>query len=137
MSTLVKEYNSIGEFIKAVDEIIANYRKALGELLRRLEEIRLKAEQEKHVRAILSKLGLTDVSKANEVDLKGIKLVYNPTLLQEQAHLETLAEAINNKITMLSAIKKELEVFGGADVRVKTVVLFVDDIPKTIMLKTD
>lgn len=137
MSTVVKEYNSVGEFIKGLDEIISNYRKLLGELLRKLEEIRLKAEQEKQLRSVLGKLGLSDISKVNEVDLKGVKLVYNPSLYQEQIHLESLVEAINNKIAVLSSIKKDLEVFGGVDARIKTVVFFLDDIPKAIMLKTD
>lgn len=137
MSTVIKEYSSIGEFIKALDDMISNYRKLLGEYLRKIEEIRLRTEQEKQLRAVLSKLGLTDITKANEVDLKGMKLIYNPSLYQEQVHLESLVEAINNKISTLSVIRKELDVFSGVDVRIKTVVFYIDDLPKVILLKTE
>lgn len=137
MSTIIKEYVSVPEFIKSIDEAISEYRKILGEMLRKLEESRIKSEQEKHLRTLLSKFGMQEISKTNEIDLKSIKVIYNPTPQQELLALEVAVESLNNKITTLSAVRKELEVLTGLDIRLKVIVVYVDDIPKTVMLKFD
>lgn len=137
MVTAVKEYGSLSEFIKSLDETISNYRKQVGELLRRLEELRVRAEQEKQVKTLLSKLGLSETPRINEIDVKGVKLIYNPTLSQELASIETAVESMNNKILALSSIRKEFEAFGGIDLKMKIVAIYVDDIPKTVLLRTE
>lgn len=137
MSITIREFNTIEDFLKAIDESISSHKKQLGEILKKLEELRLKAEQEKQIQIVLSKLGIGDFSRVNEVDLKEVKLVYNPSIHQELVHLESLAEAISNKVNKLSTIRKDLDVFSGLNIKIKVVVHFIDDIPKTIMLRID
>jgi len=109
MSTSIREFESISEFLKSVDDTISEYRKRLGELLRRLEELRVRAEQEKKLRALLSKLGLSETAVANEVALRNVRIVVNPTAIQELTAMEAAVEALNNKVTLLTAVRKELE----------------------------
>lgn len=137
MVTLVREFSSVGELLKNIDELITEYRRLLGDVIRKLEETRIRSEQEKQLRALLSKFGIQETSRANEIELKYFKMIFNPTPIQEHASLESIAEAINNKITTLTALRKDLEALSGLDIKLKVVVVYVDDIPKTIMIKSD
>lgn len=137
MVTTIKEFGSLSDFIKSLDETIASYRKLVGELLRKLEELRIRAEQEKQVRALLTRLGLSETPRVNEVDVKGVKLIYNPSLSQELTSIETIVESINSKIATLSSIRKEFEAFSGVDLKMKVVAIYIDDIPKTVLLRSD
>jgi len=136
MTTLVKEFNSIGEFIKDIDAVLAEYRRRLGELLRRLEDLRVKAEQEKKLKELLAKLGSTQgMTPSNVVKLKNISLVMNPTPQQEIAVLEEAVENLNNKITLLQAVRKDLETIATTEVEVKLSAVYVDGIPKTLFIR--
>uniref|UniRef100_A0A7C2ZR60 Uncharacterized protein n=1 Tax=Ignisphaera aggregans TaxID=334771 RepID=A0A7C2ZR60_9CREN len=135
MSTTVKEFASLSELMKSIDDTLSEYRKRLGEMLRKIEELRVKSEQEKKLKSILSKLGVQETAASNEIELRNIKIVVNPSPTQELTAVEAAVEAINNKITMLTAVRKELEVLSGIEAGAKIVVVYVDDVPKTVVLK--
>lgn len=135
MSTSVREFESVSEFLRSVDDTISEYRKRLGELLRKLEELRVRAEQEKKLKAILSKLGLSESTVTNEVALRNVRIVVNPTAMQELAAIEAAVEALNNKVALLAAVRKELEILSGIEVGAKLSVIYVDDVPRTIVLR--
>jgi uncharacterized coiled-coil protein SlyX len=133
---VVKEYSTIAEFIKSVDDTIAELRKILGEHFRKIEELRVKVEQEAKLKSIISKLGLTAAPSGTELSLKTIKIVVNPTAEQELAMLEQALESINNKLTQLTALRKDLDALAPlSDVNVKITVVYVDGIPKNIILR--
>ena len=139
MSTVVKEYSSVSEFLKNLDDTIGEYRRTLGELLRKIEELRIKSEQESKLKSVLSKLGV-QVTQAptspNVIELRSVKILVNPFPQQELSSLEAIVEALNTKITALTNIRKELEVLSGlGDVGIKMAVVYLDDVPKTIILK--
>ncbi|MEM4692681.1 MAG: hypothetical protein QXR70_05045, partial [Sulfolobales archaeon] len=87
-STEIKEFNSVAEFIKDIDEDIAELRRRMGDLLKKLEELRIKAEQEKKIKELLGKLGVKSEVVTNTVSLRGLTLIFNPTAEQEQTALE-------------------------------------------------
>ena len=136
MTTLIKEFSSIGEFIKDLDSTLADYRRRLGELLRRLEDLRVKAEQEKRLKELLSKLGgSAGGASANVIKLKTINLVMNPSPQQEISALEEAVENLNSKITTLQAMKKDLEMIANAEIEVKVSAIYVDGLPKTLFIR--
>ncbi|MEM4481753.1 MAG: hypothetical protein QXK88_02875 [Desulfurococcaceae archaeon] len=136
MSIITKEFLSVGELLKSLDDLIADYRKILGELLRRIEELRVKSEQETKLKSVLSKLGMPAGTTTNIVDLRSVKVLVNPFPQQELSSLETAVEALNNKITTLTAIRKDLEVLSGVgNGGLRIIVVFVDDLPKNVILK--
>jgi len=135
VSTSVREFENVSEFLKSVDDTISEYRKRLGELLRKLEELRVRAEQEKKLKAILSKLGLSETTVANEVALRNVRIVVNPTAMQELTAMEAAVEALNNKVALLTAVRKELEILSGIEVGAKLSVIYVDEVPRTIVLR--
>lgn len=135
MSTVIREFGSIAEFTKSLDDAVSEYRRRLGEMLRRLEELRVRAEQEKKLKNVLSKLGLPESSSPNEIALRNVRVVINPSPSQELSAIEAAVEALNNKITLLTAVRKELEILGNIDVEAKLIVVYVDDIPRTVVLR--
>lgn len=135
MSSSVKEFNSIGEFMKYIDDSIAELRRRLGEMLKKVEELRVKVEQEKKLRSILGRLGLPEPSSQNEIALRNIRIVVNPVPAQELTAYETAIESLNNRIMLLTAIRKEVEILGSIDVEIRLTVIYSDDIPKVVLLK--
>lgn len=137
MSSVIREFNNVAEFVKSIDEDLNDYRKKLAELLRRLEELRIKVEHERKIKSAFTRLGLTaEVPEPkNVIDLKNIKIVMNPTSDQELNNLESVVESLNNKITMLTSIKKDLEVLGSLDVEVRLTVIYLEGLPRTLIIK--
>ena len=136
MTTLIKEFNGISEFIKDLDSTLAEYRRRLGELLRRLEDLRVKAEQERRLKELLSKLGgSAGAATANVIKLKTINLVMNPSPQQEISALEEAVENLNSKITTLQTMRKDLEMIANTEIEVKVSAIYVDGLPKTLFIR--
>ncbi|MEM1623096.1 MAG: hypothetical protein QW780_02760 [Sulfolobales archaeon] len=134
-STEIKEFNSVAEFIKDIDEDIAELRRRMGDLLKRLEELRIKAEQERKIKELLGKLGVKSEVVTNTVSLRGLTLIFNPTAEQEQTALEVAIENLNNKLTALQTLRRELEVLGGVELIAKIRVVYVDGVPRAAMFR--
>jgi chromosome segregation ATPase len=136
LSVIVKEYSNVTELLKSIDDSISDLRKTLGEYLRRIEELRVKAEQEAKLKAILGKLGLTTAPPPNELSLRSVRVVVNPTAEQELGSLEGALENLNAKLTQLTSIRKELDVLASlGDVGVKIAVIYVDGVPKSVLIR--
>ncbi len=133
--SIIREFNKISEFMKYLDDELAENRKILGEMLKKLEELRVRAEQEKKVKSVLGKLGLPEPSIRNEIALKNVRIIINPLPTQELSSLESSIESLNNRITQLMNIRKELEILGNIDVETKITVVYVDGLPKIVLLK--
>jgi prefoldin subunit 5 len=135
MSSIVREFNSLAEFMKYLDDEISEHRRRLGELLKRLEELRVRAEQEKKLKSVLTKLGVPESGTSNEVALRNLRIIINPATSQELTAMESAIEALNNRIAQLSTIRKEVEVLGGLDVEVRLAVVYVDGLPRVLLLR--
>ena len=136
MSTEIKEFSSLTELFKYLDAQIDELRRKLGELLRIIEEVRIKAEQERKLKSLLSKVAGTSVeSQAMVVELKNLKLLINPNAESEMSLLEQLAETINSKMMLLQSIRRDLEVLRGEDIIASIRVIVIDGIPKGVILK--
>ena len=135
MSVVIREFSSVNELLKFLDDEIANYRRVLGEMLKRLEELRVRAEQEKKLRSVLAKLGLPETQTQNEVALRNIRIFVNPSASLELAALEQAVESLNNRLTQLMAIRKEVETLSNIDVEVKIALVYVDNMPRIILLR--
>ena len=136
MATEIKEFRSISEFIRYVDEKLGEFRRILGELLRVLEDVRARAEQDKKLKSLLAKLGAQGAQAgAAVVDLRGIKVAFNPSAEVELELLEQLVESINDKITRLQTIRKELEAIASEDIEAAIKAVIIDDVPKALLVK--
>ncbi|MCX8184203.1 MAG: hypothetical protein RMI56_04910 [Sulfolobales archaeon] len=134
-STEIKEFSGIAEFIKNIDDDVAELRRRMGELLKRLEELRIKAEQEKKIKELLGKLGVKSEALTNTITIRGLTLIFNPTAEQEQTALEVAIENLNSKLTALQTLRRELEVMTGAELIMKIRVVYVDGIPRAAFFR--
>mgnify|MGYP000256370022 FL=1 len=136
MSLVIREFSSVSEFVKSIDDELGELRKILGDLLKRLEELRIKAEQERKLRELLRRLrGSKGAEASNTVELKNIKIVLNPSPEQEVESIQQAIENINDRIMQLQSIRKDLEVLSGTELEVKLEVIYVNGLPKVILLK--
>lgn len=136
LPVVVKEYSNVAELLKSIDDVISDLRKTLGEYLRRIEELRVKVEQETKLKAVLGKLGLSTAPPPNELSLRNVRVVVNPTAEQELGSLEAALESLNAKLTQLTSIRKDLDVLSSlGDTSVKITVIYVDGVPKSVFIR--
>lgn len=132
----IREFNSIDELCRHLDQQIDSLRKQLGELLRAIEESRIRAEQERKLKTLLAKLTGGNVPQTSSVvELGNIKLYINPSAENEITLLEQAAEAINSKMMTLQAIRKDLEALAGTDISATLRVIMIDGVPRAIIVK--
>ena len=138
----VREFGGLKDFIGYIDTQIAQYRKTFGELIRTVEDLRARTEKLKKIGETISKLA-PDAQAAYggeespQTDLKGVRVLINPSPFQELSGLEDLLEDINVRITKLVNIRKYLEALAAAnpDGGGKVLVFFRDDVPDTVIIK--
>ncbi len=135
---MMREFGSFKELLSYVDGQIAQYRKVFGELIRVVEDMRARAERQKKILEVIAKLSPgTQVSGEEgsyQVDLRGVKVLVNPSPVKELEVFEKILEEINAKITRLANLRKDLEVLGALE-GAKVVTYIKDDIPEIILLK--
>ncbi len=135
MSVEIREFASVDELIKFIDAQIDALRKQLGELLRAIEETRIKAEQERKLKSLLAKLTGGAVPESPVIELKAVKLYINPSAESEISLLEQAAEAINNKMMALQAVRRDLETLGTAEISTSLRVIVIDGVPRAVVIK--
>lgn len=140
METGLRAFNNTQELIKYIDTQLMDLRKKLGELLRLIEDLRAKKEQDEKLLQLLATLtGMPTreiASKEMVINLDRITLAINPMASTELRFYEELAEYINSKVTRLQAIKKDLEKLANVDIEAKILVVLHDGIPKALIIKT-
>ncbi len=135
---MMREFGSFKELISYVDNQIAQYRKAFGELIRVVDDVRARAERQKKILEVIAKLSpgtqISGDEGSYQIDLKGVKVLVNPSPVRELEILEKILEEINTKITRLANLRKDLEVLGALEGG-KVVTYIKDDMPEIILLK--
>lgn len=133
----VREFNNFKEMLASVDEDINSIKMVLGELLRRMEVLKIKIESEKALKDVLSKIGVGEKQQqvSNVVNLKRVRIYIKPTAEQELTSLESFIEYLSSRMIILENIKKELSLFASAAVEAKIEVIYIDGLPKEIYIK--
>jgi hypothetical protein len=136
MTAYIRIFSSVSELLSSLDDDIAESKKYLGELLRIIEALRVRAENEKALTNLLSKLGVNIGKKQSTViNLKNLKIIVNPSTEEELTALEMLAEYISRRIKTLQDIKKELESFASINVEARFEAVYIDGVLKEVYIK--
>ena len=136
MNAYIRIFSNVSELLSSLDDDIAESKKYLGELLRIIEELRVRAENEKALTNLLSKLGVnTGKKQSTVINLKNLKIIVNPSAEEELTALEMLAEHISRRIKTLQDIKKELESFASINVEARFEAVYIDGVLKEIYIK--
>ncbi len=134
-SSEIKRFNSIGELLEFVDQKLEEYKKNLSNLLPEIEEIKAKAEQNRKVKALLTKFGVAQQEQQSLIEIHDIKIAINPLAEVEHKLKEELIENLNDKVTRLQTVKSDLEELVEEEIDAPVEVVIVDDIPKAILIK--
>ena len=139
METGLKEFASPKSLLAYIDAQLTDLRKKLGELLRLIEELRAKSEQDKKLRSLIMSLvgkeARVQTSTETIIRLDKINIMINPSAETELHTLEELAEYINSKIAKLQSIRRDIEKLAEADIEAKIVAVLYDGVPKNLIIK--
>ena len=136
----LKEYESVNEIVKALDNNINLTKNMLGEYLRRLDEIRSLAERSKKVRDIVTKLAGKKAAAANtlgEISVGGLNVVLEANAFHELTAIEEAVKSQQDRLLLLQKARegmKWVDQLEDAD-GLKFMVLESDGVPARILLK--
>lgn len=141
MVEAVKTYSSVGEIAETLDKEIADTKSNLGEYLRKLDEIRTRAEKSKKIRETVMKLtGKKNgsVEGSEEVEVGSLKIVLDANPLHQLAIIESAVRSHQERLLVLQKAREALKPLDqlsdteGLDF----MVLENQGIPERILLKT-
>jgi hypothetical protein len=140
MVTKIKEYSSAREIAETLDKDIAESKSALGEYLRRLDDIRKLAEKSKKVREVVMKLAGKKNQNENpgEVTVGNLNIILDATPFHELIALETAVRSHQDHLITLQKVRealKWLDQLGDAE-GMKYLVLENEGVPERILFKT-
>ena len=136
----LKEYESVKEIVKALDDNINLTKNMLGQYLRRLDEIRALAERSKKVRDIVTKLAGKKAAAANtlgEITVGNLNVVLDANPFHELTAIEEAVKSQQDRLLLLQKARegmKWVDQLEDAD-GLKFMVLESDGVPARILLK--
>ena len=136
----LKEYESVNEIVKALDNNINLTKNMLGQYLRRLDEIRSLAERSKKVRDIVTKLAGKKAAAANtlgEITVGNLNVVLDANPFHELTAIEEAVRSQQDRLLLLQKARegmKWVDQLEDAD-GLKFMVLESDGVPARILLK--
>jgi len=135
----IREYGSAVEIAEKIDREIAATKSALGESLRRLDNVRAIAEKSKRLHDIVSKVAgkKQAAGSAEQVEVNGLEIVLDATPLQELTAIESVVRSHQQRLLDLQKAKDSLEPldqFGDTE-GIRYLVLEKQGIPEQILLK--
>ena len=138
--TEIRTFNSVSEFIKALDDEIARLRSNLGTYLRDMDDARVKAERLKKLEETLRKLGAgkEKLVETRELDLGGLSVVINPTPVHDLKALEDVVKSIQDRLTALENIRRNIEPLQALeDLEAKIEAYYKEGVPIKLFIKIE
>ena len=136
----LREYGSLNEIVKALDDNINLTKTMLGEYLRRLDEIRALAERSKKVRDMVTKLAGKKATSSNtlgEITVGDLTVILEANPFQELTAIEDAVRSQQDRLLMLQKAREgmnwanQLEDADG----LKFMVLEREGVPTRILLR--
>ncbi len=132
----IKKYSSVGDLVKELDAEITRLKGELGELLRRLESAKAKAEVLVKLENLLSTAAGGGKLGGTEIPLGQAKAIINPTPKQEFDILVDVVRSLQNRIIALERVRKDMDPLvrlGDLDLTLE--VIYENGIPSRILVK--
>ena len=135
----IKEYGSAVEIAKKIDNEIAEAKSALGDYLRRLDNVRAVAEKSKRLHDVVAKVASKKqvAESAEQIEVNGLEIVLDATPLNELTSIESVVRSHQQRLLALQKAKDALEPLdplGDAE-GIRYLVLEKEGIPEQILLK--
>jgi hypothetical protein len=139
MVVAIKEYESAEDIADLLDREISNTKSALGEYLRRLDDIRTLAEKSKKIREVVMKLAgkKTTTESLGEITIGNMSVVLDANPFHELTAIEEVVRSHQERLLTLQKAReslKWLDELGEAE-GLKYLVLESEGIPDRILFK--
>jgi len=135
----LEEFTSAVDISKSIESQIAETKSALGDYLRRLDDIRALAERSKKIREVVYKLAgkKAAVESSGEITVGGLNLVLDANPFHELTAIEEVVRGLQEKLIELQKAREALKWVDqiGETEGVKYLVLESNGVPKKILLK--
>ncbi|MCE4624669.1 MAG: hypothetical protein F7C35_02235 [Desulfurococcales archaeon] len=131
----IKRYSRVSDFLKDLDAEITRLKGELGDLLRRLENAKAKAEVMVKLENLLSAAAGGAKLGGTEITLGQAKAVINPTPKQEFDILVDVVRSLQGKIIALERSRKDLDPLARiGDIELTLEVIYENGIPSRILI---
>jgi len=135
----IKEYSSAEEIAETLEKEISDTKSALGEYLRRLDDIRALAEKSKKIREVVMKLAGKKASAEGlgEITVGNLSIVLDANPFHELTAIEHVVRSYQERLLVLQKVRealKWLDQLGDAE-GLKYFVLEKDGVPERILFK--
>ena len=131
----IKRYTSVSEFMKDLEAEITRLKGELGDLLRRLESAKAKAEVMVKLESLLSAAGGGTKLGGTEVQLGQARAIINPSPKQEFDILVDVVRSLQSKIIALERSRKDLDPLTRiGDLEITLEVIFENGIPSKLLI---
>jgi hypothetical protein len=140
MVAAIKSYHSVEEISETIDKEIADTKSALGDYLRKLDEIRTLAEKSKKIREIVMKLAGKKTGHSEnlgEIEVEGLKIVLDANASHELTAIEDAVRSHQEYLQVLQNAReglKSLEQLGDTE-GLEFMVVENQRVPTRILLK--
>lgn len=139
MVTAIKTYNSVKEIEEALDKETADTKSALGDYLRKLDEIRALAEKSQKIREVVMKLAgkKATAESQSEVTIGTLKIILEANAFDELKAIECVVRSYQEYLFVLQnarAALKPLDQLGDTE-GLKFMVVENQGVPERILLK--
>jgi hypothetical protein len=107
----IKEYGSAEEIAETLEKGISETKSALGEYLRRLDDIRALAEKSKKIHDVVLKLAGKKVSSENlgEISIGNLSIVLDANPFQELTAIEEVVRSHQERLIALQKTREALK----------------------------
>jgi len=133
----IKEYTSAEEIAENLENRISETKSTLGEYLRRLDDLRAKAEKSKKIREVVMKLaGKKAVTESlGELSIGNLSIVLDANPFHELTAIEEVVRSNQEKLLVLQKTREALNWMDqlGDTEGLKYIVVENDEVPERIL----
>lgn len=136
MALTTANFDSGADFIKYVDQAIADIKQSLGVYMKKVEEIRQRYEKVRKRHDTLKKLlgGKKEITgDTKQLEVAGFKVLINPTAEYELSLLENIVSSLQEKLVAFEKTKELLPIIKDEE-EMKISMVLDDGIPSGFML---
>jgi hypothetical protein len=139
MVVQIKEYNSAEEIAETLEKEISDTKSALGEYLRRLDDIRALAEKSKKIHEVVMKLAGKKASSESlgEIAVGNLNIVLDANPFHELTAIEEVVRSHQERLLLLQKAREALKWLDqiGDTEGLKYLVVETEGVPGRILFK--
>jgi hypothetical protein len=139
MVVKIKEYGSAQEIAETLDKEISETKSALGEYLRRLDEIRSLAEKSKKIREVVMRIAgkKATTESLGEITVGALNIILEANAFHELAAIESVVRSHQERLIELQKGREALKWLDqlGDTEGLKYLVVENEGVPERILFK--